>query len=99
MLVQIGDQARGIKLAHIGEFIGEERLLIQPVHQRLGVQRHQLNHAGQLVAAPDVAEAALDRAHGIRAHTAHADDHGGINCRLLKLDGIVGLSYSQNLIM
>ena len=44
MLAQIGNQTRGIKLAHVGELIGEERLLVQPIgRSAFGIQCQQLD--------------------------------------------------------
>ena len=79
VLVQVRHQPRGVELAHIGKFVGKERLLVKPVDQWLGVQRQQLDHARQLVAAPHIAEAAFDRAHGVGPHAADADDHRGVD--------------------
>ena len=99
MLIEVGDQAGGVKLAHVGKLVGKERLLIQSVDQRLGVERHQLDHTGQavltavgawrLVAIPDLTKAAFDRPYCIGAHPPDADHHRGVDGRLLKLLGSV----------
>jgi len=82
MIFEVVDEACCVEFAHIGRFIGVERLLIEPVDQRFGIQRQQLDHCRQCFAAPCFAQAPFDGPHSIGAHTAYADDESRINCRL-----------------
>ena len=59
MIFEVIDEAGCVKFAHVGRFIGVEGLLIEPVDQRFGIQRQQLNHRRQRFAAPGFAQAAV----------------------------------------